>query len=160
MDDKKSTPTMQHGIGTKEVRFAPITRGEYRRYIGSGDIILDEPGYLVEYLDGSKANHPNHKGYISWSPQEVFDNAYRPTLCMTFGLAIEAMKRGYRVARTGWNGKGMFVLYCDEGPAYPITDGRVYARLPYIYMKTSDDKLVPWLASQTDMLADDWVVVS
>lgn len=79
---------------------------------------------------------------------------------MIFGLAIEAMKKGAKVARAGWNGKGMWIMYAEpETETYTLKEG-TFARLPYIYMKTANDELVPWLASQTDMLAEDWMVVN
>jgi hypothetical protein len=68
---------------------------------------------------------------------------------MTFGDALEALKAGRTVARNGWNGKGMWLQL--QRP-----DARSKMSLPYIYMKTADGNLVPWLASQTDMLSDDW----
>lgn len=77
-----------------------------------------------------------------------------------FGEAIKYLKRGHRVARKGWNGKSMWIWLCVPEKSYTLEiDGKPYDRLPYIYMKTADNKLVPWLASQTDMLADDWCFV-
>lgn len=69
-----------------------------------------------------------------------------------FGSAIKAMYGGNKVARTGWNGKGMWL-------ALQVPDAGSKMTLPYIYMKTADDNLVPWLASQTDILAQDWIMV-
>ena len=66
-----------------------------------------------------------------------------------FGWAIEALKEGKKVQRTGWNGKGMWL-------ALQVPDEFSKMGLPYIYMSTVDGKLVPWLASQTDVLAEDW----
>ncbi len=71
---------------------------------------------------------------------------------MNFGQAIEWLEAGHKVARAGWNGKGMWL-------ALQVPDAHSKMSLPYIYMKTADDKLVPWLASQTDVLAEDWLVV-
>lgn len=71
---------------------------------------------------------------------------------MNFGQAIEYLKAGKRVAREGWNGKGMWLEL--QRP-----DEHSKMQQPYIYMKPADDKLVPWLASQTDMLAEDWDLV-
>ena len=71
---------------------------------------------------------------------------------MNFGDAIVALKEGKRVSRAGWNGKGMWL-----GLQVPDTHSKM--TLPYIYMKTAQDDLVPWLASQTDMLAEDWGLV-
>lgn len=68
---------------------------------------------------------------------------------MTFGHALEELKRGERVTRRGWNGKGMWLM-----AQYP--DGESLMTLPYIYMKTVHGDLVPWLASQTDLFAEDW----
>ena len=66
-------------IGVKLVDSTPMTRAEWCKYRGwelPADENGDDEGYLVEYLDGGVSNHPNHKGYISWSPKEVFDKAY------------------------------------------------------------------------------------
>lgn len=71
---------------------------------------------------------------------------------MNFGGAILALKGGNIVARAGWNGKGMWLKL-------QVPDPRGKMTLPYIYMKTAQDDLVPWLASQTDILADDWGLV-
>lgn len=70
---------------------------------------------------------------------------------MNFGDAIKVMKSGLQVFRTGWNGKGMWIAI-----QYP--DDHSANTLPYIYMWTADSQRVPWLASQTDMLSDDWDV--
>jgi len=84
---------------------------------------------------------------------------------LDFSDALVALKAGERIARRGWNGKGMWLalLNADEWDLDGITlAGSVdeaYERLPFIAMKTADDKLVPWLASQTDLLADDWEIL-
>lgn len=71
---------------------------------------------------------------------------------MDFGDALMALKTGHRVARAGWNGKNMWLEIQEPNPISKMT-------LPYIFMSTVDGNLVPWLASQTDMLAEDWEVV-
>lgn len=76
--------------------------------------------------------------------------------CMDFGRAIEALKRGRKIAHEGWNGEGMWLRLVIPETA-DIDTG--YDNLPYIEMKTADNKLVPWLASQTDVLAEDWKIV-
>lgn len=70
---------------------------------------------------------------------------------MNFGQALEALKAGYKVNRKGWNGKGMYLGIIEGGG---FRDG--FRVQDFIYMKTADDKIVPWLASQSDMLAEDW----
>ena len=151
-------------IGTKIVNAAPLTRGEYNALRGWETPADENPadaGYLVEYVEGGKPNHPKFEGYISWSPADVFAKAYRPNPGMTFGQAIEALKAGGRVARAGWNGKGMWLKLVPESLADAVAFQyeALYAA-PWIGMKTADQKFVPWLASQTDVLAEDWTVVS
>ena len=68
---------------------------------------------------------------------------------MDFGSAIASLKQGYRVTRSGWNGKGMWL-------GLQVPDAGSKMSLPYIYMQTAQGDLVPWLASQTDVLAEDW----
>lgn len=76
---------------------------------------------------------------------------------MNFSEALEHIKSGHRISRHGWNGKGMFLFYIS-GAAWTYTDGKQdnYPLLPFIAMKTADGSVVPWLASQTDILAEDW----
>lgn len=79
---------------------------------------------------------------------------------MNFGKAIEALKSGKKVAREGWNGKGMY-LYLADGNL--LTDAIGDGSFPFIdtiVIKTVDNKYcIGWLASQTDMLAEDWNIV-
>ncbi len=70
----------------------------------------------------------------------------------TFSAALFALKEGNMVARSGWNGKGMWLKLQTPTNKSKMT-------LPYIYMKTADNNLVPWLASQSDILADDWFII-
>lgn len=80
---------------------------------------------------------------------------------MNFGQAIEALKQGKRVAREGWNGKGIFI-------ELQIPDENSKMTHPYIFIDTTGlntqntkapKNRVPWLASQTDILSDDWVIL-
>ncbi len=68
---------------------------------------------------------------------------------MNFGEAVEALKQGHCVARTGWNGKGMSIEL--QRP-----DSHSKMTLRYIFMRTAQAHLVPWLPSQTDILSEDW----
>lgn len=94
---------------------------------------------------------------------------------LNFGQALEALKLGARIARSGWNGKGMWL--CLSGPlegrtinapsfwsdhcrAYAEANGGMATVLPCINMKTATGEiLMGWLASQTDMLAEDWCIL-
>lgn len=169
---------MQTFIGTKMIKARPMSRAAYNYYRGwelPADENGDDEGYLVEYLDGGQKNHPSHDGYVSWSPVAVFDNAYRLANRLTFGQALEALKVGHRVARSGWNGKGMWIALsgplegrniafenfwskpCSE---YAREHGGSATVLPCINMLTATGEiLMGWLASQTDMLAEDWTVL-
>lgn len=94
-------------------------------------------------------------------------------MSMDFGQALRAMKRGDKVAREGWNGKGMWLGLGQGHKALPAeqfwnSHTRTHAEqqggtapvLPYIIMKTAGGEiLMGWLASQSDMLAEDWVIV-
>ena len=86
-----------------------------------------------------------------------------------FGTAVEALKQGARVAREGWNGKGMFLYYVPEnkypasrnehGTMIGVFEDDMVPYGAYIAMKTAQNTVVPWLASQTDVLAEDWQIV-
>lgn len=76
---------------------------------------------------------------------------------MTFGEAIQAMKDGACVSRAGWNGKGMFLFVTTPKVGTPPGVSEPLPIVPSVCMKTAQDTVVVgWLASQTDMLADDW----
>ena len=160
-------------IGVKIVGLKPMSRADYNDHRGwalpdSED--GDEEGYLVEYKDGGKPNHPEHLGYISWSPKEVADKAYRLTEGMTFGMAVEALKLGYKVARKGWNGKGMYVLLMDGYPLgvpanaetavkHRLAVGGIVKIAPYLTIMTAQGTVSTWAPSVNDALADDWAIV-
>lgn len=84
-----------------------------------------------------------------------------------FSAALNFLKEGERVARAGWNGKGMF-LFLVPGSTFKVNRAPLLGIYPegteinyhaHIDMKTADGMIVPWLASQTDLLAGDWVVL-
>jgi len=88
---------------------------------------------------------------------------------LNFGQALEAIQDGEVVARQGWNGKGMFIYYVPENK-YPASDNTLGTMkgvfeddmVPYgayVAMKTAQNNVVPWLASQTDVLAKDWMIL-
>ena len=156
-------------IGTKLIRAQAMSRAEYNAYRDwtlPADENGDDAGYLVEYLDGGRSNHPNHIGYISWSPADVFDRAYRPSTGLTFGMALEALKLGERVARAGWNGAGQFV-YLVPAASYPAQTGAAKAHFgadalvpyrAYLALKTAQGDVSTWAPSCSDVLAEDWQI--
>ena len=139
-------------IGTKAVLATPMTRGEYNAYRG-WDMPENEDEselvYLVEYIDGGKANDDRHSGYITMSPKEVFDNAYRQNGQLAFGDAVTALKQGKKVARGGWNGKGMYIRHV-------ATTDKLNQHLE---LKNVADTFDTWVPSVSDVLAEDWVVL-
>lgn len=91
---------MTKHIGVKLINAFPMTRHEYNAFRGwqlPADENGADEGYLVEYLDGGKPNTDRFDGYVSWSPKEVFEKAYRPVSGLSFGLAIEALKKGKKL---------------------------------------------------------------
>ena len=84
------------------------------------------------------------------------------TTGLTFGEAIDRMKRGLKVSRAGWNGKGMWIrmidLYSDREFSVQESADSVGTWMPFIVMKTPTNTLHPWNASQADALANDWAV--
>jgi hypothetical protein len=168
---------MKRYIGTKLINAKPMTRQAYNDFRGwtlpSDENGADE-GYIVEYVDGGKGNTDHYAGYVSWSPADVFDRAYRPCDGMTFGHAIESLKAGQKVARKGWNGKGMWLILVPGRLNVKVQAGTPYGNvinpstaieiLPHIDMWTTNSQgrramLPGWLASQTDMLSEDWEIV-
>ncbi len=162
---------VQKYIGVKIVQAEPMTRGEYNKFRGwniPGNENPDEIGYLVKYSDN----------YISWSPENAFDEAYREISEMTFGLAIEAAKKGFKISRRGWNGQGMFIVLMPELKLSPYSSQKPRAKVndrtakyigedkplnsqPYFAVWTAQGEWQPgWLASQSDMLAEDWIILS
>ena len=164
---------MQEFIGTKRIKAEPLTRLDYTHFRGwilPEDENGEDEGYLVEYLDGGKPNVEGYEGYVSWSPKEQFEAAYQASGSMSFGHAVEMMKAGKKVARSGWNGKGMWLRLVGNGK-YDVACGIVYPEgsydegekvvtlAPWVGMKTADDTFIPWLASQADVIGEDWEVV-
>lgn len=103
-------------------------------------------------------------GYESFSPKAVFEAAYRPIDSMNFGLAIEAMKKGKKCRRAGWNGKNQHIELASAisytSPAGTIVNAEHAAigNKAIAFCGTSGVQM-GWLASQADMLADDWEIV-
>jgi len=151
---------MRDYIGTKPLKAAPMTRGDYNAHRGwtppEGED-QNVAGYHVVYADG----------YQSWSPAPQFDEAYQPLDAMSFGHALVMLKAGKKVARAGWNGIGMFV-YLVPANSYPVQTGAAASHFgegslvpyrAYLALKTAQEDVATWAPSVSDCLADDWLVV-
>ncbi|MBB5762435.1 MW1434 family type I TA system toxin [Methylorubrum rhodesianum] len=183
-------------VSHKRVEAYPIAAAEFASD-GSGKVGVNHPehGYLVVPVPPGFLRRPDAvtegdmlvryeptaeepHGYLSHSPRAVFEAGYAPvskSSAMSFGEALAALKAGHRVAREGWNGKGMWLalsgviggrrvdadkFWSPHNEAFARENGGSATVLPCITMKTaSGEILMGWLASQTDMLADDWMVV-
>lgn len=110
------------------------------------------------------------KKFFEENYEEVMEKEECGTDCLPsdFGWAIRQMKAGKKLARSGWNGKGVFVIYVPGSTVPTLKEGSPYNKAgfdsafinPHIDMFTADGKFQPgWLASQTDILAEDWEIV-
>lgn len=132
-----------------------------KQYIGT-KIIQAEPMVGKNGKNGYKVVYPD--GYESWSPKDVFEEAYRETTGMPFGLAIEAAKKGKKIARAGWNDKNQYVelatgiSYVNAAGESVNTEHAAIGNKALAFVGTSGVQM-GWLASQADMLADDWRIV-
>ena len=157
---------MKQYIGTKIIQAEPA----WHYLLESGKVITvghdEETPQVVETAvhreDGYKVRYAD--GYESWSPKRVFEEAYRLTDGMSFGLAIEAAKKGERIARAGWNGKNQYVelatciSYKNASGEIVNVDHFNIGNKALAFVGTSGVQM-GWLASQADMLADDWCIV-
>lgn len=150
-------------IGTKHVNGFPMNKGTYCKLRG-WDVPADEDpsenGYLVEYTD-SLPNHPQFRGYISWSPAPVFESTYfNVDKGCTFGCAIELVKTGSRMSRKAWNGKGMYItLVSSKYWSMDKHENSTCRKRHWLGIKTVDNEFMPWVPSQSDILAEDWIIM-
>lgn len=151
---------MKKYVGTKFVQATPMMRIDAEEHLQRKIKAGNEEGYLVVYEDG----------YESWSPKSVFEKAYKEIKeetkadmnKMSFGLAIEMLKKGCRVARHGWNGKNQYIELASN-ISYTTPTGEVIncehdaiGNKAIVFVGTSGVQM-GWLASQADMLSEDWV---
>lgn len=136
----------------------------------SGNTFDCDKGMIARYIP-RKGDYlvKQSDGYVYLNPKDVFERKYS-TAGPSIGWALRQMRQGKRVARAGWNGKGMYLAYQRGYPeGIPINQntadatglpaGTVCRFLPYVMMRTAQGDFVPWLCSQTDLLATDWEVV-
>lgn len=159
---------MNQYINSEVVKAEPMTYGQaYENGLIPDNSYVPELneflGYLVIHMDGFK----------DWSSKEIFEQTYTSVEGMSFGLAIKALKAGHKVARKGWNGKGMFLWlkpaatvkaeWCKDPMLKGLAEanGGEIEALGTICMFTAQKQILSgWLASQTDMLSEDWAIVT
>lgn len=140
---------MEKYIGTKivEAEMDRLTENRYGYEAGA-------VGYKVRYEDG----------YESWCPAYAFMKAYHRLEGLPFGQAIEGIKAGFKAQRAGWNGKNQYIELA-KNISYINADGEeinvghdAIGNKAIAFVGTSGVQL-GWLASQADMLAEDWKIV-
>ena len=132
---------------------------------GTNLLTADQTRQMFEHVT---ADEPRHAGYISWSPKDVFERAYCEVgQGLSFGDALKALKAGQRVARAGWNGKGMFVYFVPPA-SYPVQTGAAKAHFgegamvpynAYMAIKNVNETVSTWVPSVNDCLAEDWEIL-
>lgn len=151
---------MKSYLGVKKIKAEPMKLVDAEELLQRKIKPGNEDGYLVEYEDG----------YRSWSPKDVFEKAYRPMDNLNFGMAVECLKHGERVARKGWNGKGMFVVYqkgypdgipCNKqtATAWGLNEGDLFKCEPYLQIQMVNGSHSMWVPSINDVLSEDWCIV-
>jgi len=142
----------------------------------------ENPVLFIETLEGSmKAAFGDYiikgiKGEFYPCKPDIFEKTYEVVSAevescgMSFGIALELLKKGCKLAREGWNGKGLFVVYQKAYPegipcnkqtseAWGMSEGELFKCEPYLQIKTTDGSHAMWVPSIRDCLAEDWVVV-
>jgi hypothetical protein len=137
-------------------------------------LATDAPGPRSLVVAVSSRMHPGREQMKSYTPDGSYPlgkgqydlvNAPEKPKAVTFGKALKALKAGDRVTRRGWNGKDMWLYHVPANAYLAQTEaakrniGPTVPYAAYVAMKTADGTVVPWLASQTDILAEDWEVL-
>lgn len=142
-------------------------------YLGKSLTLLAEAdvAYFVKGWEYARGCKIEHTCAIEYGVECIEEEAYH---CiddgLTFGEAIQLMKKGAKIARKGWNGKGMFVVYqkgypdgipCNKqtAEAFGYKEGELFKCRPYMQMRCADGTHQMWVASQSDILTEDWYVV-
>jgi hypothetical protein len=149
-------------VSTKLVSAKPMTLGDYNSHCEIETPEGDDPkeeGYFIQTADGG--HYWDTKAFFESTSKGAKDG-------LPFSIVLEMVKNnGSRAARKGWNGKGMFI-FLVPGSTFEVNrepllsilgEGTKVKYHGHIDMKTADGMIVPWLASQTDILADDWTLV-
>jgi hypothetical protein len=156
-------------VGVQILHAEPMKRADYCKLRG-WDLPTNEngedEGFLVENRALARNTAaPPYSGHISWQTKEQF-NQFRPHDKLTFGQAVELLKTDYAVARKNWNGANQFLFMIQGSNDFARLKGYGFGEMmgeptfrDAIFLRTTDNQLVPWVASQSDILGDDWMIV-
>lgn len=148
------------------VKAVPMNTQQLAVFNGN-DIMIENPAdwYLVHY--NTTCSTWISKEHFNKNFKLIKDEKMEKVENMSMGEAIEALESGKKVCRAGWNGAKMF-LFLVPGSTFKVNrppllgiypEGTEINYQPHIDMKTAQDTVVPWLASQSDILAKDWMIV-
>lgn len=145
---------------TKTVTAEPMTRLDYNLY-RNWTLPEDENGADTGFLIKDVKT-----GHVSWLPTEEFISNSSGHTGLNFGQAVELAKAGHRIARSGWNGKGMFAYIVPEN-SYPAVTEAIKGQYQddlvpynaYWALKGADQTVSTWAPSGSDSLAEDWMLV-
>jgi hypothetical protein len=150
---------MKNYIGVKQILAEPMNLGDYNKFKGWTIPENEDPnkeGYKVVYSND----------YVSWSPKDAFEEAYKETSGLTFGLAVEAAKKGMKIARKGWNGSNMFAYIVPANSYKAVTaiakeywGENLVPYRAYWALKTAQEDVATWTPSGSDTLAEDWFIL-
>ena len=133
-------------IGVKIVSAKPMTRGDYNKFRGwelPANENPDDEGFLKD--DGA--------GHIQWDPADTFQRDFCQCDGMTFGLAVEAMKKGMKIERAGWNGRGMYIQL-NKAIDFDFSELN-----QFFTIKNTRNSFDTWVPSISDILAEDWAII-
>lgn len=158
---------MQVYIGTRRIKAKPMLREAYNAYRGWDIPVPADPndeGYLIEFMDGTTPNHPNHQGYIAWLPAEVFNKFYQTVEMATFGEVIEAIRAGGAATRKEWGSPHAFIFKEDDRTVTTSAEsifspGATVTVKSALYYRTPGGTVKPWAPETYDMLATDWEIL-
>lgn len=165
---------MKSYVGTKVINGTAMNRQDYNDFRGwalPDDEDGNDTGYLVEYVNGGKANTCEFEGYVSWSPEEIFDGAYNESGEMTFGDATLMAEQGIKVSRKGWAGSDLYLMIMRGYPegvpaneataeAHGVEIGSIIKIRPYWVIVNPKGEVSTWAPSGSDSLAKDWGIYS
>ena len=158
-------------LGVKVVDATPLNSGAA---VEKGYRVPDYP--LCDTVEGYEVTYED--GYRSWCPKEVFNKNNVPLKDMTYGMAIEAIEKGFCIARRGWNGKNLFV--CKQVPSFirkeniaimqslPESAKKIISSydikgisyLNQMIIVNSEGIINSWVASSSDTYAHDWYIIN
>ena len=146
---------------TNIAEMRPYVQGEDLSHISVSS--QDDPETDMGMVARNPQNHDDQWYVARKYFEDNFARLYDPAALMSFSQAMEALRDGYNVSRQGWNGSGMFLLIIWSWAPYGRKFAEQYAPDafspgPFIAIRMADLRFVPWLASQTDMLAHDWQI--